>query len=156
MCLARSGSLSLSVEVVEELGAILGGIRIAAQALVEDGAAADGQSIVLAYGESVGEKGVLLDEFVELVLGIGDDLTGTALLIGESTILESDDGCRSTDGSDVLLSLVAGSAMQVKYILVPYGALTLNLAEEEDEVSLVRVGLMTKVPSKFVEHPGGV
>ncbi len=82
--------------------------------MVEDGATTDSQRAVLADGETIEEEGVFLDQLVELELGVGNDSTGTAFLVFEDAVLQSDDRSGPADGSD--LSLLSESAKRVRSV----------------------------------------
>lgn len=85
--------MRLCVKVVEQLGTVLWVVRVATQALVEDGASRVCEGVVLADREAAGEKSIRLQRLIELELGVGNDVAGTSLLIFEDTTLESDDRC---------------------------------------------------------------
>lgn len=78
-------------------------VESTAQALIEDGASANGKRAVSTDGETINEERVGLDGVVELELGVGNDFSGTTLLIFENTALQSDNWCGTTDGFDLAL-----------------------------------------------------
>lgn len=82
----------------------------ATKATIKDSIAIQRQRPVGADGEARG--GWPLDRVVELKLVVCNDLTGTAVLVSEDTILESDDGIGGADGfglvRDVLGDVVGG------------------------------------------------
>jgi hypothetical protein len=93
------GSAAATVDGLDvDWAALLGNVLVVevvegtAQALVEGGVTADGERAVVADGETRGELGVgLAGRWVELELLVGDDVTNTALGVGEDTVLERDD-----------------------------------------------------------------
>jgi len=60
--------------------------------------AIQGQRSVGADGKAGGDWS--LDGGVELELVVGNDFTGTVLLVGEDTVLQADDGVGGADGFD--------------------------------------------------------
>ena len=78
--------------------------EVAAGAAVPEGTAMQGEGTVGADGEARSDWP--LDWVVELKLVVGDDFTGTLVLIGEDTILEGDDGVGGAHGFDLLRDCV--------------------------------------------------
>lgn len=132
-------TLALLVEVVEGT----------AQALVENGATVDSEGIILADGETRGEKGILLYGIIELELGVGHDAASAAVLVGENTAFKSDDGSCSAHSSGLSLQR---RSMKLCHHCEDYGRLTLS--NWPGALEIFR-GWMTKVPSKSDEHPSG-
>lgn len=62
-----------------------------ALAAVEDGTTANCESAVCTNREAGGEKGIGLQDVVELELLVGDDLTLSVVLIGKDAVLQDDD-----------------------------------------------------------------
>ena len=73
-------ALGLAVQVVE----------VTAQALVEDGGAADGEGAVRASGPASSVDGTSLGRAIELELVVGGDVTSALLRVGEHAVLEGD------------------------------------------------------------------
>ena len=78
--------------------------EVATGAAVPDGTAMQGQGTVGADREARGDWP--LDWVVELKLVVGDDFTGTLVLIGEDTVLEGDDGVGGAHGFNLLRDCV--------------------------------------------------
>lgn len=78
--------------------------EVATGAAVPEGIAMQGQGTVGADGEARSDWP--LDWVVELKLVVGDDFTGTLVLIGEDTVLEGDDGVGGAHGFSLLRDVV--------------------------------------------------
>ena len=101
--------------------------EITTGAAIEDGIAIYCQGSVGADGEA--RSGGTLDGVVELELVIGDDFTGTMILVGEDTILQADDGVGVADGfglrRDIFGDVVRGDFESASVVLIaPVGSLS--------------------------------
>ena len=71
-------------------GVVVEVVEVAAQALVEDSGAAEGEGAVAASRPASSVDGASLSRAVELELVVGGDVTSAVLGVGEDTILEGD------------------------------------------------------------------
>jgi hypothetical protein len=94
---STAGSNTTSLEDVDvdggalvTSGLVVEVVEVTAQALVEDGRGADGKSAVAADGETRGVDGTGLGRLVELELVVGSNVTSTALVVSQDTVVKSD------------------------------------------------------------------